>query len=108
MSSALLLTRRYRIIAQLCLNGNVRGGLGNLLQGRAERFVQYLMDKVTRIHSQLDPMPGERPCPVIWEQFQPFGSDEVDRILDVVSATTYHLCHCPSWMVKASRMVPSW
>lgn len=36
-----------------------QGGLGDLLQGQAEQFVQHLMDKDTRIHSQLDLMCGD-------------------------------------------------
>lgn len=37
----------------------------------------------------------------------PVGFKEVDRVLCAVRATTYQLDHCPSWMVKASRMVTS-
>lgn len=52
------------------------------LEGHADEFVQYLMDKVTWIHSQLDPiydaspceMPGVRSCSMIWEQGDPVGS----------------------------------
>lgn len=58
------------------------------LQDCAEEYVQYLMDKIARICSQLDPMHGESPCempkerscPVIREQFDPFGPEEVDRV----------------------------
>lgn len=73
------------------------------------------MDKVTQFRSQLDPMcgdspckmPEERPCSIIWEWFDPVGLDEVDRVLDTVSATTYQLDLYPFWMMKASRMVIS-
>lgn len=91
------------------------GGWSDLLQGWAEEYIQHLMDKVTQIHSQLDPMHRDSPCemlmeiicPVIWEWFDPVGPDEMDRTLDAVSTTTCQIDPCPSWMKKSSSMVTS-
>lgn len=48
---------------------------------------------------------GERSYPLIWEQFDPIRLDEMARVLNAVSATTCQLDPCPSWLIKASRMV---
>lgn len=50
-------------------------------------------------------MPGERFYLVILKQFVPVGPDEVDRVLSAVSAATCQLEPCPSWLMKACRMV---
>lgn len=76
------------------------------IQGHAEEF-KHSMDKVAWIHSQLEPMHGTDPfempgkilsgyCGIIW----PIEPDEMDRVFDAVSATTYQLDLCPSWLVK--------
>lgn len=46
--------------------------------------------------------------PMIWEQFDPVGPDDMKRVFDAICATSCQLDPCPSWEVKASRMVTSW
>lgn len=72
------------------------------------------MGKAAQIHSHFEPMHeagpceilGERSCPMIWEQFSPVGLDEVDRVLNAISATTCQLVPCPSWMVTSRWVQP--
>lgn len=40
---------------------------------------------------------------VIWEEFKPVASEEVDWYLGTVSLASCVLDPCPYWLVKASR-----
>lgn len=39
---------------------------------------------------------------VIWEWFEPFGLEGIDRILRIVSLATCSFDQCPSWFVTAA------
>lgn len=59
-----------------------RDDIGYLLQGHAEVFAQYLLDKITQIF-QLETglvagpeeVPGVQSCPIIWELFEPVAPE---------------------------------
>ncbi|XP_070610012.1 lysosomal acid lipase/cholesteryl ester hydrolase-like [Erythrolamprus reginae] len=72
-----------------------------LLQGRAEEFVQFLSDKVTQIQNDLDSnLTGSSLSPIIWEEFKLVTPEEVDKASracdDQNCVTTKTECSIPS------------
>lgn len=82
-------------------------GLDEHLQGCVAEFVEHLMHKINSFSVGASPleMLREQTYPVIWEQFDLVGLEEVDRVLEAVSAITCLLDPYLTWLVKAFRSV---
>lgn len=71
-------------------------GSDDPIQGRMKKCVQHLTEKIIQVRSRLESKYGARPIrdaqgmdlSVIWEQFDPVGPEEVDRVLGAVCRTS--------------------
>uniref|UniRef100_A0A670HMU9 Reverse transcriptase domain-containing protein n=1 Tax=Podarcis muralis TaxID=64176 RepID=A0A670HMU9_PODMU len=75
-------------------------------------YAKFFADKIAQIWEEVDSTVGAEPgresarvlsSQVVWDQFQPVTSEDVDRLLGRVKPTTCLLDPCPSWLIKASR-----
>lgn len=102
-----------RIYCYYCCWWSFTGEYTSSLLGLGGPSVDFLTDKVTKFHSELDiglvtgPVEVLRVgrCSIIWEWLDPVDPKEVDKILGNLSSAI--LDPCLPWLVKASWWVTS-